>query len=124
MGLASRWRRPDVVSCIGTPNPRLSPKSARTRGRYRRLFVHREEAARETVRALAQPPDYARARRTRYRSEALFGELKQHMRLRRVRLRRVWNVAEQFQLAATAQNLKRLVRVLDRPTSSPAVSTA
>ena len=29
--------------------------------------------------------------------------------LRRVRLRRLWNVAEQFHLAATAQNLKRLV---------------
>ena len=31
---------------------------------------------------------------------------------RRVRLRRIWNVAEQFLLAATAQNLKRLVRFL------------
>ena len=34
------------------------------------------------------------------------------MHLGRVRLRRVWNVAEQFLLAATAQNLKRLVRFL------------
>jgi hypothetical protein len=38
--------------------------------------------------------------------------LKQWMRMRRVRLRRTWNVAEQFLLAATAQNLKRLVRFL------------
>jgi len=35
--------------------------------------------------------------------------------LRRVRLRRLWNVAEQFYLAATAQNLKRLVKVLAPP---------
>jgi hypothetical protein len=45
---------------------------------------------------------------------ALFAELKQRiklrLKLRRVRLRRLWDVAEQFHLAATAQNLKRLVR--------------
>ena len=29
------------------------------------------------------------------------------IKLRRVRLRRLWNVAEQFYLAATAQNLKK-----------------
>ncbi len=34
------------------------------------------------------------------------------MRLGRVRLRRLWNVGEQFLLAATAQNLKRLVKFL------------
>jgi hypothetical protein len=38
--------------------------------------------------------------------------------LGRVRLRRLWNVGEQFLLAATAQNLKRLVRFLKpRPTT-------
>jgi hypothetical protein len=91
---------------------RCPQKSRCTSGLYRRLFVHQDEAARDTVRALAHTPGFDRARRTRYRIEALFAELKQQMRLRRVRLRRLWNVAEQFQLAATAQNLKRLVRVL------------
>jgi len=50
--------------------------------------------------------------RARYKVEALFAELKNQMKLRRVRLRRLWNVAEQFHLAATVQNLKRLVRHL------------
>jgi IS5 family transposase len=54
--------------------------------------------------------DYKRSQRARYKIEALFAELKQQIRLRRVRLRRLWNVGEQFYLAATAQNLKRLVR--------------
>ena len=36
------------------------------------------------------------------------------MRLARVRLRRLWNVNEQFLLAATAQNIKRLIRYLVR----------
>jgi hypothetical protein len=34
------------------------------------------------------------------------------MRSHRVRLRRTWNVTEQFLLAVTAQNLKRMVRFL------------
>jgi hypothetical protein len=42
----------------------------------------------------------------------LFAELKQQIKLRKVRLLRLWNVAEQFYLAATVQNLKRLVRHL------------
>jgi len=41
------------------------------------------------------------------------------MRVGRVRLRRLWNVAEQFHLAATAQNLKRLVQFLARGQPAP-----
>ena len=81
-------------------------------GLSRRLFVHWEEPVRQTVRALASTPDYKRSQRARYKVEALFAELKQQIKLRKVRLRRLWNVAEQFYLAATAQNLKRLVRHL------------
>jgi hypothetical protein len=66
---------------------------------------------------LAGTPDYLRSQRARYKVEALFAELKQQIKLRRVRLRRLWNVAEQFHLAATAQNLKRLVRHLDQKRS-------
>ncbi len=76
------------------------------------------------MRALVGTPAYVHSQRVRYTIEALFAELKQHIRLRRVRLRRLWNVAEQFLLAATAQNLKRLVRFLARGQPSPAPSTA
>ena len=55
---------------------------------------------------------YKQSQRVRYNIEALFAELKQQMRLHGVRLRRTWNVTEQFLLAATAQNLKRMVRFL------------
>jgi len=48
------------------------------------------------VRALAGTPAYKQSQRARYKVEALFAELKQQMCLRRVRLRRTWNVAEQF----------------------------
>ena len=35
-----------------------------------------------------------------------FAELNQHLRLGRVRLRRLWNVSEQLLLAATTRDLK------------------
>jgi len=86
-----------------------------TRGASRRVVVHWYEAARQTTRELAGTPEYQRSRRLRYRIEALFAELKLRMRLGRVRLRRLWNVNEQFLLAATAQNIKRLIRFLAPP---------
>jgi IS5 family transposase len=86
-----------------------------TRAPGRRLFVHWHEAARQKARDLVQTPEYARSRRERNKVEALFSELKLRLGLRRVRLRRLWNVAEQFYLAATAQNLKRLVKFLAQP---------
>ena len=64
------------------------------------------------MRSIVGSPAYQRSHRARYKIEALFAQLKQRMRLERVRLRRLWNVAEQFQLAATAQDIKRLVRFL------------
>jgi len=70
------------------------------------------------VRDLQGTSAYDRSQRARYKIEALFAEPKQRMRLGRVRLRRLWNVSEQFLLAATAQNLKRRVRFLrQRPTT-------
>ena len=49
--------------------------------------------------------------------EALFAELKNQIGLRRLRLRRLKFVREQFFLAAAAQNIKRLVRFLCQPTT-------
>ena len=99
--------RSTEAQCASCPQ-----KQRCTSGPYRRLFVHEQESVRQAVRALAGTPAYERSRRARYKIEALFAELKQRMRLHRVRLRRLWNVGEQFLLAATAQNLKRLVRFL------------
>jgi transposase len=97
--------RSTEAQCRDCPQKKLC-----TTGPYRRLFVHWQEPARQVARALAETPDYRRSQRARYKIEALFAELKQQIKLRRVRLRRLWNVGEQFYLAATAQNLKRLVR--------------
>ena len=55
--------------------------------------------------------------------EALFAELKNQIGLRRLRLRRMKFVREQFFLAAAAQNIKRLVRFLNQQTQPPAQAT-
>ena len=109
--------RSTEAQCLGCPQKKLC-----TPGPNRKLFVHWEEPARQTVRELASTPAYKRSQRERYKIEALFAELKQQIKLRKVRLRRLWNVAEQFYLAATAQNLKRLVRHLAQ-NQSPRLST-
>lgn len=108
-----------AAQCQGCPQKELCTPTA-----YRKLFVHWYEPIRETVRKLVGTPAYDRSQRSRYKIEALFGELKQQMRLRRTRLRRLWNVREQFLLAATAQNLKRLARFLAKQPTRPACSVA
>ena len=90
-----------------------------TSGSTRRIFVHWHEPARQIARELAQTPAYARPKRERNKIEALFSELKLRMGLRRVRLRRLWNVSEQFHLAATARNLKGLARFLAHRQAMP-----
>jgi Transposase DDE domain len=65
---------------------------------------------------LVNTPEFAKAQRQRKKVEALFAELKNQIGLRRLRLRRLRSVREQFFLAAVAQNIKRLVRFLSKPT--------
>ena len=94
-----------------------SQKPQCTSGRYKYLAIHRDELARQRARELANTPEFAYAQRQRKKVEALFAELKNQIGLRRVRLRRLKFVQEQFFLAAAAQNIKRLVRFLSPPTN-------
>jgi hypothetical protein len=99
-----------------------SQKAQCTSGRYKYLVIHIHESARRRARELANTPEFSKAQRQRKKVEALFAELKNQIGLRRLRLRRMKFVREQFFLAAAAQNIKRLVRFLSPPThrwSSP-----
>jgi hypothetical protein len=93
-----------------------SQKAQCTAGRYKYLPIHIHEAARQRARELVNTPEFAQAQRQRKKVEALFAELKNQIGLRRLRLRRMKFVREQFFLAAAAQNIKRLVRFLRQPT--------
>jgi hypothetical protein len=92
-----------------------SQKAQCTTGRYKYLAIHIHESVRQRARELAQTPEFAKAQRQRKKVEALFAELKNQIGLRRLRLRRMKFVREQFWLAATVQNIKRLVRFLSQP---------
>src|SRR6202522_2840 len=99
-----------------------SQKTKCTTGRYKSLAIHIHESVRQRVRELAQTPEFVKAQRQRKKVEALFAELKNQIGLRRLRLRRMKFVREQFFLAAVAQNIKRLVRFLSQPTPPLVVS--
>ncbi|MBV9082114.1 MAG: transposase [Acidobacteriaceae bacterium] len=81
----------------------------------RTLRVNWYENVREQVRKLSRTKEFATARRARNKIEALFSELRNQVRLRKVRLRGLRNAKEQFTLAAPAQNVKRLIRFLNQP---------
>jgi transposase len=119
-------RHDRAFAYIGTRNKcgpcPLKPKC--TRGAFRFLGIHRNEPARQRARDLWNTPEFEHAQRQRKKVEALFAELKSRIGLHRLRLRRLKFVQEQFSLAATAQNIKRLVRFLNQLTTHPALTTA
>src|ERR1700678_4316157 len=109
---------------IGT-RKRCDPCALRpqcTSAAFRCLVIHQHEPARQRARELANTPEFLKAQRQRKKVEALFAELKNQIGLRRLRLRRLKFVREQFYLAAVAQNLKRLVRFLCHPTAPLALT--
>ena len=95
-----------------------------TSAAFRCLAIHMYEPVRQRARELAKTPEFAKAQRQRKKVEALFAELKNQIGLRRLRLRRLKFVREQFFLAAAAQNIKRLVRFLNQPPRPVAEATA
>ena len=99
-------------------------KAQCTSGAFRFLAIHMDEPARQRTRELPNTPEFAHAQRQRKKVEALFAELKNQIGLRRLRLRRLKFVREQFFLAAAAQNIKRLVRFLSQapPSILPATT--
>jgi transposase len=95
-----------------------------TSAAFRCLAIHMHEPARQRARELVNTPEFANAQRQRKKVEALFAELKNQIGLRRLRLRRLKFVREQFFLAAAAQNLKRLLRFLSKAPTPTLAATA
>ena len=66
------------------------------------------ESARDVARQIAKTPAYVRSRHQRKKVEVLFAHLKRILRLRRLRLRGLTGARDEFLMAATAQNLRRM----------------
>jgi hypothetical protein len=85
--------------------------------RSRKIPRDLDEDARDVARALADTPVYERSRHRRKKVEMLFAHLKRILRLGRLRLRGPSGARDEFLLAATAQNLRKLAK-LRAPTRS------
>ena len=70
------------------------------------------ESAREIVREIAKTSGYKQSRKDRKKVEMLFAHLKRILGMDRLRLRGLSGASDEFLLAATAQNLRRMAKWL------------
>jgi hypothetical protein len=78
----------------------------------RKIVRSIHEAARDVARRIAKTPEYLVSRCERKKVEMLFAHLKRIMKLERLRLRGLTGATDEFTLAATAQNLRRMAKLL------------
>jgi radical SAM protein with 4Fe4S-binding SPASM domain len=97
--------------CDACPlKPRCCPKEP-----ARKVMRSIHEAARDKARAIAKTEAYVVSRRERKKVEMLFAHLKRILRLDRLRLRGPSGARDEFLLAATAQNLRKLAKLVTVP---------
>jgi len=101
-----------------TPCPlkaRCCPKTP-----FRRVPRSIYERARDVARSLAGTEAFEQSRHDRKRIEMRFAHLKRILRLGRLRLRGPRGAQDEFTLAAIAQNLRRLAKLITHPPPLPA----
>lgn len=97
----------DCRSCV--LKPRCCPNTP-SRKIPRSIF----ESARDKTRAIAQTGAYRKSRCERKKVEMLFAHLKRILKVDRLRLRGLHGARDEFLLAATAQNLRRMAKQMIR----------
>jgi len=104
-------RRSDCEQCP------LKPRC--TSGRERRVQRDINETARDYARSLVGTEAFDRSRGERKKVEMLFAHLKRHLGFERMRLRGLSGAQDEFLLAATVQNLRRLAKLTAIPPPRP-----
>jgi transposase len=100
-----------VLDCRSCPlKARCCPNMA-----ARRIPRSIYEEARDVARGLAKTKAFEQSRRDRKKIEMLFAHLKRILQLGRLRLRGPGGARFEFTLAAIAQNLRRLAKLVARP---------
>lgn len=79
---------------------------------FRKIARSIHEGAREVARSIAQTSEYRQSLRDRKKVEMLFAHLKRILKLDRLRLRGLSGARDEFLMAATAQNLRRMAKRL------------
>jgi transposase len=112
-----RASKNDCSTCL------LKPKC--TTAVARKITRDVDEDIRDRVRALANTEAFQQSRRERKKIEMRFAHMKRILRLDRLRLRGLSGARDEVLLTATAQNLRRLAKLLCRaPPFQPAVCLA
>jgi Transposase DDE domain len=101
-----RASKSDCSRCL------LKPKC--TTAVARKITRDLNEDVRDRVRALANTEAFQQSRRERKKVEMRFAHMKRILRLDRFRLRGLSGVRDEVLLTATAQNLRRLAKLLCR----------
>ena len=111
-----RAGEPDCRSC-----PMKTQCCPKAPARKIRRSIH--EDARDLARSLATTEAYAHSRNDRKKVEMCFAHLKKIMRFDRLRLRGPNGAEDEFLLAATVQNLRKLAKLVTQTPSKAMVVT-
>jgi hypothetical protein len=106
--LLYRARKRDCEHCV--LKPRCCPKTS-----VRKIPRSIYETARDKAREIAKTERYRTSRKQRKKVEMLFAHLKRILLLNRLRLRGPCGARDEFLLAATAQNLRKLAKIIPMP---------
>lgn len=79
---------------------------------FRKIVRSIHESARDVARNIAKTAAYQQSRKDRKKVEMLFAHMKRILKLDRLRLRGLSGAQDEFLLAATAQNLRRMAKWL------------
>ena len=86
---------------------------------HRKIARSIYESSRDVARDICETPEYLQSRKDRKKVEVLFAHLKRVMNFDRLRLRGITGAHDEFLMAATVQNLKRLAKLVSRPPPRP-----
>ena len=86
----------------------------------RKVLRSIHEGARDMARDIAKTEAYQTSRHQRKKVEMLFAHLKRILKLDRLRLRGPYGARDEFHLAAIAQNLRKLAKIVSGPRAIPA----
>jgi len=111
--------RSSVKDCAACDlKPQCTPNTS-----FRKIARSIHEDARDVARQIMQTDEYQKSRHERKKIEMMFAHLKRILKLDRLRLRGLNGAQDEFLLAATAQNLRRMAKVLSQPPPDQGVST-
>ena len=118
------WRLPSLSVTHGPydPDQRRQVRMISAKEPARKIPRDVNEAARDLARGLMQTEGYRVSARQRKMIETGFGDMKRNLGLTRLRLRGLAGANDEFLLAATVQNLRRIAKAIWRspePTTSP-----